>query len=161
MPQLRELAFADLGQVMPEVDRLLEGYTPLGRWTLGQVCQHLTRSLVGTVEGLPGKAPWLVRKTIGPWLGRRLLSRGRMPEGIRIKPEWNLAPTSGLNDRAEAEALRGALSIFATRTEPFPEHPYFGPLDRRQWDRLHCIHCAHHLSFLLPACSDAGQAGCG
>jgi hypothetical protein len=161
MPQRRELTFGHLSQVMPEVDRLLQGYRLGGQWTLGQVCQHLTRSLQGSVEGIPGAGAWLLRRTIGPWLGRRMLSRGIMPAGFRIRPEWGVMPGTGLDDRAEAEALRGAILYYSGRTEGFPEHPMFGRLGREQWDRLHCIHCAHHLGFLLPEGPDAGQAGRG
>ena len=35
MAKRRTLAFDSLDQVMPEVDRLLEGYTLGGNWTLG------------------------------------------------------------------------------------------------------------------------------
>jgi hypothetical protein len=154
----RDLKFNSLSQVMPEVDRLLQGYVRGRNWTLGQVCQHLALSLERTVEGWRGSAPWLVRKTIGPWIGAWILSSGKMPEGSKFRPEWGLEPGSGLDDRAEAEALRGALHYYAGRSDPFPAHPVFGPLSRLKWDRLHCIHCAHHLSFLLPAGLDSGQA---
>ena len=29
-------------------------------------------------------------------------------------------------------------------------HPFFGAMTRPQWDHLHRIHCAHHLSFAVP-----------
>lgn len=44
----RPLAFASLARVMPDVDRLLEGHTTVGYWSLGQICNHLTQSLKGT-----------------------------------------------------------------------------------------------------------------
>lgn len=159
MSRRRDLRFENLDQVMPEVDRLLEGYHRAGAWSLGQISQHLARSLEGSIAGLPGRAPWLVRKTIGPWFGRHVLGSGRMPTGIKLRPEWGLKPGADLEDRVEVEALRAAIAAYTARVGALPEHPFFGPLRRDQWDRLHCVHCAHHLSFLSPASPDARQAG--
>lgn len=148
MAERRTLSFATLDQVMPEVDRLLEGHDTVGRWTLGQICNHLATSVIGSVEGFSVRAPWLLRATLGRVLRRRLMSTGRMAAGIKL-PE-KVLPRPGLNDRAEAEALRGALQLYAANTEPLAPHPMFGRMSREDWTRLHCIHCAHHLSFVLP-----------
>jgi nitrite reductase (NO-forming)/hydroxylamine reductase len=32
-------------------------------------------------------------------------------------------------------------------------HPLFGNMPRETWDRVHCVHCAHHLSFVIPSVS--------
>ena len=50
---------------MPEVDRLLEGHTTTGQWSLGQICNHLGTAMQYTVEGFPEQAPWLLRRTRG------------------------------------------------------------------------------------------------
>ena len=71
-----------------------------------------------------------------------------MKEGIKL-PEKFL-PRPGLDARAEAEALRGALNVYSAHAGPLADHPMFGPLSRDEWTRLHCIHCAHHLSFVQP-----------
>jgi hypothetical protein len=144
----RPLRFDSLDEVMPDVDRLLRGHRTLGRWSLGQICKHLTGGIVGSVEGFPGRAPWLLRMTLAPIIKRQILATGRMREGVKL-PEKFL-PRPGLDDRAEAEALRGALQLYAAHTGPMADHPFFGPLDRDTWTRIHRIHCAHHLSFALP-----------
>jgi hypothetical protein len=61
-----------------------------------------------------------------------------------------LLPGAHLDDRAEAEALRGAVRYYQSYGAALPEHPFFGPMSRLDWDRFHCVHCAHHLSFLHP-----------
>jgi Protein of unknown function (DUF1569) len=71
-----------------------------------------------------------------------------MTEGIKV-PEAFL-PKPGLDARAEADALRAALRFYAAHTGPLAEHPFFGRISRDEWTRLHCIHCAHHLSFVHP-----------
>jgi Protein of unknown function (DUF1569) len=148
MDDRRTLTFASLAEVMPEVDRLLAGHRMLGQWTLGQMCNHLSGSIVGSVEGFPVKPPWIIRKTIGPLIVRRILKEGRMREGVKLPEKY--CPKPGLDDRAEAEALRAAIRLFSAHTGPFAAHPLGSPLPRETWERLHCIHCAHHLGFAVP-----------
>jgi hypothetical protein len=145
----RVLVFARLDEVMPDVDRLLQGHTTVGRWTLGQICDHLAMAVNHSLDGSAIKAPWLARKLVAPIVLRRLLTSGTMPEGVKA-PE-SVLPKSGLDDRAEAEALRAALKRFAEPTSAVVDHPFFGPLGRDRWDHLHRIHCAHHLSFARSA----------
>ncbi|MGE5755043.1 MAG: DUF1569 domain-containing protein [Planctomycetaceae bacterium] len=149
MAERRTLTFARLDQVMPDVDRLLEGHETAGRWSLGMICNHLGSAIQGSIAGFPGRAPWLVRKTIAPFAKRKVLRAGRMGEGVKV-PEAYL-PKPGLDARAEAEALRAALRLYAAHSDPLAEHPLFGRMSRDEWNRLHCIHCAHHLSFVHPA----------
>ena len=103
----RPLHFDTLVEVMPDVDQLLRGHTTLGRWSLGQICNHLTGALIGSVEGYSVRAPWLLRMTVAPLMKRKLLESGRMREGIKL-PE-KVLPRPGLDARIEAEGLRGAL----------------------------------------------------
>ncbi len=149
----RPLRFERLDQVMPEVERLLEGHSTVGKWSLGQICNHLEMAVRKSVEGYDERAPWPVRKLIGPIMRWRLFKTGRMPEGIKL-PERFL-PKPGLDARDEAERLRSALALFATNTGSLAVHPIFDRISREDWERLHRIHCAHHLSFALPN-GDAG-----
>jgi hypothetical protein len=144
----RDLSFSRLDEVMPDVDRLMAGYRRVGNWSLGQMCNHLSNALSHTIEGFPVRAPWIVRMTIAPLVKRQIFRTGRMREGIKV-PEAVL-PKPDLDDRAEAEALRATLRLYADAAGPFVPHPFFGRLSREEWDRFHCIHCAHHLSFALP-----------
>ena len=108
----------------------------------------LSQSLTWTVDGFPKLAPWVVRKTIGPLVLRRILRTGRFPDGIKLPKPY--LPKPGLDDRAEAEALRAALWHFASHTGPLSDHPMAGQIARADWERFHCIHCAGHLGFVLP-----------
>lgn len=144
----RTLTFARLDEVMPDVERLLAGHTTVGNWSLGQICNHLCTAIRGSVEGFPVKAPWLVRKTIAKVIQHRILKSGRISEGMKVPEEY--LPKSGLDAHVEAEALRSALRLYITHPGPLADHPFFGPITHDQWTRLHCIHCAHHLSFARP-----------
>jgi hypothetical protein len=144
----RPLSFATLDQVMPDVDRLTAGYESVGNWSLGQICNHLTGALTTSVEGTSFKAPWLVRTLVAPFIFKRIMKTGQMTEGVKLPKAF--LPREGLDDRAEVEALRAALGVFAAHSGPVAAHPFFGPISRADWERLHCIHCAHHLSFVHP-----------
>jgi len=161
MAERRALSFQTLDQVMPEVDRLLDGHATVGRWSLGQICNHLASMLVCSVEGFPVAAPWLVRATAGALKRKRSLGTGVHVEGMR-HPEGT-SPKENLEARAEAEALRATLGYYASHQAPLAPHALLGPMSRAEWDRYHAIHCAHHLSFVLPKpespSPDAPRAG--
>ncbi len=148
MAERRALSFSDLDEVMPEVDRLLEGHTTTGHWSLGQICNHLGTAMQYSVEGFPEQAPWLLRRTVGPVAKRQVFSSGAMPEGIMLPGKYLPAP--GLDSRAEAEALRATIRLFAAHAGRLADHPLFGSMSRDEWIRYHAIHCAHHLSFARP-----------
>lgn len=147
----RLLTFASLDEVMPDVDRLLRAHTTVGNWSPGQICSHLAQAIHFTIDGFPPEAfaPWIIRKTIGRFLLWRILRTGRFTEGLPMPKKYEPAP--GADVRAEADALRAALRRFAAHCGPLAEHPMQGPVSRAVWERFHCIHCAHHLRFALPA----------
>jgi hypothetical protein len=150
MPERRTLDFERIDQVMPDVDRLLDGHSTAGRWTLGQICDHLARGITLTLRKPRGDAT-TPEPTPAQEVNRRHLFRARsFPEGVAL-PSRLLEPTADLDSRAAAEALRSALDRLASHDDPFPAHPLLGPLTRDEWVDFHCIHCAHHLSFVVPA----------
>jgi hypothetical protein len=79
---------------------------------------------------------------------RRVLKTGRVPSGIQL-PE-NALPKPGVDARAEAEALRAAIRMVRSHSGPTGEHPLGVRLNLADWERFHCVHCAHHLSFAIP-----------
>jgi hypothetical protein len=148
----RTLAFASLAEIMPEVDRLLLGHRTVSHWSLGQICNHLTGAFISSIESVPFRFPWIIRKTVGPFLFRRMLRTGWYPQGIKLPDKF--APKPGLDDRAEAEALRAAIRVFQSHPGPFSGHPIADHVDREGWERFHAIHAAHHLAFALPEPSE-------
>jgi hypothetical protein len=155
MPGRRELTFHSLDEVMPEVDRLIAGgHTTVGRWSLGEILQHLARTLRMVLEPPMKPAPWIVRRTVGPLIFRRILGTGRMAAGI--KGPAVLMPQPGRDARAEAEGLRATIRRFQEQLPERFEHTFFGPVTGADFARLQCIHCAHHLSFVLPESGSPG-----
>jgi hypothetical protein len=145
----RALQFASLTDVMADVEGLRSGYRAVGQWTLGQVCRHLSVALLGTLRNRPQEgAP--ASPTPEQLAAREMVFQGgRFPEGAPI-PHDRLVPPPGLDDQAEVEGLRGALDRYTSTPGEFGPHPRLGSITRDEWDRFHAVHCAHHLSFLVP-----------
>ena len=144
MADRRELDIARLDQVMPEVDRLLAGYVALGKWSLGQMCNHLATAFrYSATATSPPPEPTPQQTAI-----RARFFSARFPEGRNAPP--GLDPQAGLDDRQEADALRGAIEKFSSATGPCAPHPMLGPLTHDEWARFHCMHAEHHLGFIVP-----------
>lgn len=147
-PGRRAIAFSSLDDVVPEAERLLDGYQAVGNWSLAQVCRHLANTFRKTSVTPPDLD---LEATITPEQSeaRSVLDHGRLPEGIPMR-DPKASPPEGLDAQAEIIALREAIGLFLGSPGPGPAHPRLGPLTKDEWIRFHCIHCAHHFSFLIP-----------
>ena len=147
----RDLSVASVDQILPEAQRLADAQSVMlvGNWGLGQILEHLGRAFYFSVEGINYRAPWRLR-LLGWFLKGRIIN-GSMPPGFK-------AP-AGMADILEADTSITTQAGLATLCDgfekyraanSFAEHPIFGRLTQRQWDRLHCNHAAMHLSFVIP-----------
>jgi hypothetical protein len=144
----RPLEFHDMHEVVADVQRLQdEGYDRAGNWTLSQVCDHLAIFFRGSLDGFSQKVPWLIRVLLGRMIFRWIMRRG-MGEGVKV-PKGFL-PGDPRSDSAAAEDLIQLVERFRNQVGEYQPSPLFGRLSRDEWTRLHLIHCAHHLSFLVP-----------
>src|SRR5437588_10401093 len=110
----RKLRFASLAEVMPVVERLLAGHVTVGRWSLGQICNHLELAIRLSMDGVPVKFPWPVRRWFGPVARRLSFWLGWMPEGVPVPKVY--LPRPGLDAAREPEALRTVIQRFASFT---------------------------------------------
>jgi hypothetical protein len=130
------------------------GYERAGNWGLAQVCGHLAAWLRYPVDGFPRAslpiriALWVVRNTAGRRMLRRILAQRSMAGGQPTLPES--VPPVGGEEAVAVEQLRQAVARFQGHPGPFHPSLLFGALDRATWAQLQLIHCAHHLSFLVP-----------
>lgn len=149
-PGRRPLRYESVEAILPDVDRLAPAHRTVGRWSLGQICNHLAFAFDATVHGFPTRPfPGPIRATVGRLLLRQMLGSGRIPEGVWLPKA--IQPTPGLDATAEVERLRRAVDAFLATPAPAGVHPFFGTMTPEQWRRYHCIHCAHHMSFVVPA----------
>ena len=146
-PGRRTLTYHSLDEVMPDVERLLQGHATVGQWSLAQVCRHL-HTVMRRVVDMPASTPHDPSQWVGEDRKQEVFASGRLPEGIPGPPE--IMPTETLGEREEAESLRAAIAYYRQSAGPVIPHRVFGPLNRAEWDRLQLIHLAHHLSFVIP-----------
>src|SRR5262245_49859104 len=145
----RPLEFPDFAAALADLDRLHRGgYQKAGGWDLAQTCDHLDYFIRASLDGATFRVPWLFKVLFGRLALRRILSQRRMKAGI-LTPQKPL-PTPG-GDEAEAVArLKQTVERFRDHSGALHASPFFGSLTPQQWRDLHLIHCAHHLSFLIP-----------
>lgn len=145
----RPLRLADLDAVVRETESLLtNGYTRTGRWSLGQIADHLAQAIDRSLDGYPSRLPAPVR-----WLLRWLLLKKVLRHDVLNRkvdaPKW-LMPPDTVEDRAGVEHLKAAVARYKEfRGTPHPS-PVFGPLTYDQCREVHVWHSEHHLSFLKP-----------
>jgi hypothetical protein len=145
MLERRTLDFQSLDEVMPEVERLVEGHNTVGQWSLAQILDHLATAIrltaLGRVEPTPRPHSEAFR--------RRFFQRRRFPEGVEA-PHPRLIPQADADLQASMARLREAIERWGSVEGPFPAHPLLGQLSKDEWAQFHCIHCAHHLGFANP-----------
>jgi hypothetical protein len=148
-PGRRTLRFESIDEIMREVERLRRGCTTVGAWSLAQICGHLAATIRGTLEApAPDLGSPPPPTLMSPEKRDEIFASGAIPEGLPLPP--HLESFQPASEQEEADRLRAALDAFRASPGPVAVHRFFGKLTKDQWARLHCIHCAHHLSFATP-----------
>lgn len=154
-PGRRTLRYNDLDEVMPDVERLLQGHKIVGRWSLGQICRHLATVMRMTTD-LPASTPVDLSLRLDADRKAEIFESSRLPEGLPMPA--TLTEPIAVGDRVEADGLRKVIAHYQASPGPAAPHRLFGPLTKDEWDRLQCIHFAHHLSFAIPEAGGMGSA---
>ncbi len=150
----RKLTFATLDDAVRDAENLLaKGYDRAGNWDLAQVCFHLAEWMRFPLEGFP-RLPfllrpmfWLVRTTAGKKIRNKVLAKG-FPAGGQTMPQTVFQPGGDAN--AAVAKLKDVAERFQGHTGLIHPSPLFGPLNKGDAFQLQLLHCAHHLSFLVP-----------
>jgi hypothetical protein len=151
----RQLAFASLDEAVRDAEHLLaNGYEKTGNWDLTQCCHHLAEVMTYPIDGFPrfpfpmNVGAWLLKATVARrWL-RKVLDSGVWPTGTPT--DQRTVPAAGGSDAEAVAKLRRAVGRLLAHTRPLHPSPLFGMLDQETLVKLHRIHTAHHLSFLVP-----------
>jgi Protein of unknown function (DUF1569) len=154
-PQRRVLQFNDLDEVVRDAENLqAKGYEKVGNWDLAQVCGHLAEWLRFPVEGFP-KAPapiravfWVLRKTVGRKKLLTYIDTRSFPAGKPTMPQT--VPLPGGDPREAIGKLKTSVERLKLYMGTIVPSPLFGPMTKEEAVRMQLVHCAHHLSFLVP-----------
>ena len=146
------------------MERLTRGWSepewhkgPVGKWTSGQILEHLRLTFTGTTKGLvkvmDAGRPLARKPNFRERLAAFVVTRlGVMPSG-RTSPR-NIAPQDSLEGDSIRRFYDALVAMDATisdaerrfgREIPLLEHPFLGPLTARQWRQFHRTHAHHHL----------------
>ena len=146
-PGRRTTRYGSLDEIMPDVDRLLEGHTTVGNWSLAQICRHLATVMRLAVD-LPASTPLDASRWVGEEQKQAVLRVGPGPGGNSRPPA--VMPAEALGEREEAEGLRQAIAYYKASPGPVVPHVLFGFADQGGMGPVPLIHVAHHLSFAVP-----------
>lgn len=146
----RKLDFHTADEVIGEIESLRNGgYSKLKRWNLTQACEHLTKTIEGEMNGLGFRIPWILRRTVGNWMTRRVLKTRSMPSAPTLP---SLRPAAG--DVAEDPAVIEQCIATIRKAEIFngslDDYPFVDGLSHDEWRQFMWIHAAHYLGFLVP-----------
>jgi hypothetical protein len=134
---------------------------PEGKWSAGQVLEHLCLTYAGSVKGfercLQEGRPLARAVTFKERVKTLLVTGlGYFPGG-RKAPERTIPRGMAAEDvvKATAEKLAAMDDLITqceTRFGPSTrilDHPVLGPLTARQWRRFHLVHAQHHMKQIL------------
>jgi Protein of unknown function (DUF1569) len=150
-------AFLDAARSIP-ASQWAQARAP-GKWSPGQVVEHLSLAYEGSRGVLHGHtppmtAPRLLRPIIRRFLLRPVLRRGRFIPGSKSPRVFHPGPVP-----AAPEPLLSRLAAATTAFEADAaalgsttiDHPFFGRLPLTDFVRLQAIHTRHHCGQLTPA----------
>jgi hypothetical protein len=147
MPR-RKLDFRTFDELLAELSALeSRGYDRAGKWSLGQAAEHLDKMVVASLDGFGMKPPLLFR-LMAPLAKKYIFTKRKMPSGVPVPSPFK--PADAVSDDAGLAAYRRSLRRYQNHAGPLQASPVLGVLTRDEWDQLHLIHAAHHLSFLTP-----------
>ncbi len=143
----RGLEFGGLAEVISDVRCLQDGHRTVGRWTLAQICKHLAGGINGSIDGLDLSRHRLKRFFFSRTFLRYTFRFG-IPADYLVDP--GIEPTIDPDPDEAISDLSRAIDRYLSHRGPLRAHPLFGRMRREVWDRVHRVHCAHHLSFVIP-----------
>lgn len=150
------LKLASLDEAVTRLEHLHRGgYRSLGRWNLAQTCEHLSDWMEFMISGYP-PAPWPMRvmmwgmrRTLGPAMLRKILATGSMSRGGPTLKQ-TVHPAAGLEESTSLKRFRETVARFKACEGQYHASPIFGPLSAEDGWQLQLVHCAHHISLLVP-----------
>ena len=138
----------DFAKQAVERQKAGEGLHTTGCYSLGQIIEHLARSIevgLGRVEVPP--APFLVR-FFSRLMKNRFLKKGMKP-GFKLPTATQdlFWPINEVDSVLALDHYEAAVSELMNTEKP-ASHPYFGDMSLQEHVTLHCRHAELHFSFV-------------
>ncbi len=153
----RKLRYTTLAQAMQEAERVAAielkepgRVTNSGRFSVGQVYDHLAKAIDMTTGHLESfSVPWYA-KIIGPLI-RPIMVNRPTPRGIKLPSgaQWILWSRENVPLESALEHLRTSVARFAATDNLLP-HPLYGKISMADHHQFQCRHFELHLGYLDP-----------
>lgn len=143
-----DVTLASLRDLLPVLDTIERSPRPSieGARTLPQVLAHCAQSIECSLEGYPRHRAALFRATLGRVALAKFLRAGRMSHDLEAGIPGVPDPDASLALPEAIGRLRAAIARFSAHQGAFAPHFAYGPVTREQYDRVHAMHVANHLS---------------
>ena len=145
----RQVEYSTLEELRLDAESIATGpYTTVGKWTYGQILDHLAQAIHASIDGFPFGAPWYMR-LVAPLVKNSVLTK-RMKPGFRLpKAADSYLPSPDVAVEDALSRLVNGIDRLDTEN-PTAAHPVFGKLAREEWISLHLRHSELHMSFVVP-----------
>jgi hypothetical protein len=140
------LSFQNSDEIIADVQRLRRGYTQTGAWSLPAMCWHLETAIRLRMSPGPHPANTPAQDARREQF-QQILATGQLPSGIEA-PAPAIPPVNA--DDSSIDALITTIEKWKEYAGPIAPHRLFGNISDAEARRLNLIHCAHHLSYLVP-----------
>jgi hypothetical protein len=154
----RQVRYASFDDLLAEADAAAaRNASTTGKWSLGQIFEHVAIAMDRTLDGFGFTAPWPVRVIARNFLKRRILLNG-MPAGFQLRGKGAEILVPGeTNVEAGLEHLRRSIARMKSETQRAP-HPAFGSMSLDESNLFQLRHAELHMSFVAPAPGTFAQA---
>jgi hypothetical protein len=115
-------------------------------WSLAQVLMHCAQAIEYSMAGFPRPRSRLVQVTIGRAVKVRFLRRGAMIHNRQAPIPGAPRLPEGLSRDEGLARLDHAVRAFEAYEGPLAPHFTYGPATREEYEALHAMHIADHLS---------------
>lgn len=147
----RALRFANLTEAVADARQLQKtNYERAGNWSLGEVIDHLNKTLLMAIETPTFKGPPAIIRPLLKWFIYGKMKRGDVIKFRASAPKLLLPDDDKDLEESLAEFERLTSLVESGEAQLLPTHPFFGKFSRDDWLIMQRWHAAHHLSFLIP-----------
>jgi hypothetical protein len=146
----RTVRYESFDEMLADAERLAASpCRTLGNWSLGQIFQHLAKSLDMMIDGPPFVMPAPLRVVMRLLMKRRMLSQTLTP-GFKLPQKAARYLPDPTTTEEGLQLLRVAVQR-VNQTQQRGLHPAFGKMGPGEWDQFQLRHCEMHMSFAMPA----------
>ncbi|MEM7183207.1 MAG: DUF1569 domain-containing protein [Spirochaetota bacterium] len=121
-------------------------YKLAGNWSLNEVFEHCAQSVEYSMTGFPENRSVVIRQTIGKLVKSKFLGQGYMSHNLNDPILGAPALTPAESYQPGLQRLLASIRKFQAFTDELKIHFVFGSATKEEYDKLHAMHIANHLS---------------